>query len=90
MDRGAWWATVHGVAKSQTRLSAFTFTCYSHTGKTTIPLEKNSFASAQEKKKRRKFMGSYLFLNIQNKLGQCVTHAYVQFRTKLVIELGSD
>ena len=20
MDRGAWWATVHGVAKSQTRL----------------------------------------------------------------------
>ena len=26
MDRGAWWATVHGVAKSQTRLSDFTFT----------------------------------------------------------------
>ena len=25
-DRGAWWATVHGVAKSQTRLSDFTFT----------------------------------------------------------------
>ena len=24
MDRGAWWATVHGVAKSQTRLSHFT------------------------------------------------------------------
>ena len=24
--RGAWWATVHGVAKSQTRLSDFTFT----------------------------------------------------------------
>ena len=22
MDRGAWWATVHGVSKSQTRLSA--------------------------------------------------------------------
>jgi len=21
MDRGAWWATVHGVSKSQTRLS---------------------------------------------------------------------
>ena len=21
MDRGAWWATAHGVAKSQTRLS---------------------------------------------------------------------
>ena len=26
MDRGAWWATVHGVAKSLTRLSNFTFT----------------------------------------------------------------
>ena len=26
MDGGAWWATVHGVAKSQTRLSEFTFT----------------------------------------------------------------
>ena len=26
MDRGAWQATVHGVAKSQTRLSDYTFT----------------------------------------------------------------
>ena len=26
MDRGAWWASVHGVAKSWTRLSDFTFT----------------------------------------------------------------
>ena len=26
MDRGAWPATVHGIAKSQTRLSDFTFT----------------------------------------------------------------
>ena len=26
MDGGAWWATVHGVAKSQTRLSDFTVT----------------------------------------------------------------
>ena len=26
MDREAWWATVHGVAKSQTRVSDFTFT----------------------------------------------------------------
>ena len=25
MDRGAWWATVHGVAKSRTRLSNFTY-----------------------------------------------------------------
>ena len=26
MDRGAWWAAVHAVARSQTRLSDFTFT----------------------------------------------------------------
>ena len=26
MDGGAWWATVHGVAKSRTRLSDFTLT----------------------------------------------------------------
>ena len=25
IDRGAWWATVHGIAKSRTRLSEFTF-----------------------------------------------------------------
>ena len=31
MDRGAWWATVHGVTKSQTRLSNFTFTFHFHT-----------------------------------------------------------
>ena len=28
MDRGAWWATVHGVAKSWTQLSNFTFTFF--------------------------------------------------------------
>ena len=26
MDGGAWWATVHGVAKSRTQLSDFTLT----------------------------------------------------------------
>ena len=30
MDGGAWWATVHGVAKSRTRLSDFTFIFHSH------------------------------------------------------------
>ena len=30
MDRGAWWAAVHGVAKSQTRLSNFIFTFHFH------------------------------------------------------------
>ena len=31
MDGGAWWATVHEVARSQTRLSDFTFTFHFHT-----------------------------------------------------------
>ena len=30
MDGGAWWAAVHGVAKSQTRLRDFTFTFHFH------------------------------------------------------------
>ena len=30
MDRGAWWAAVHGVAKSGTWLSIFTFTFHFH------------------------------------------------------------
>ena len=29
-DGGAWWAAVHGVAKSQTQLSDFTFTLHFH------------------------------------------------------------
>ena len=30
MDGGAWWAADHGVAKSQTRLSDFTFPFHFH------------------------------------------------------------
>ena len=30
MDGGAWWAAVHGVAKSQIQLSDFTFTFHFH------------------------------------------------------------
>ena len=30
MDGGAWWAAVHGVAKSRTRLSNFTFNFHFH------------------------------------------------------------
>ena len=37
MDGGAWWATVHGVTKSWTRLSDFTFTFNSCLNKVYIP-----------------------------------------------------
>ena len=30
MDGGAWWATVHGITESRTRLSDFTFTFHFH------------------------------------------------------------
>ena len=30
IDGGAWWAAVHGVTKSRTRLSNFTFTFHFH------------------------------------------------------------
>ena len=30
MDGGAWWAAIHGVAKSWARLSDFTFTFHFH------------------------------------------------------------
>ena len=30
MDGGAWWAAVHGVGKSRTQLSDFTFTFHFH------------------------------------------------------------
>ena len=30
MDEGAWWAAVHGVARSRTRLNDFTFTFHFH------------------------------------------------------------
>ena len=31
MDRGAWWATAHGVAKSQTRLKRLSMQCHGRT-----------------------------------------------------------
>ena len=36
MDRGAWWATVHGVAKSWTQLSTHAFLPFPHDGSTCV------------------------------------------------------
>ena len=41
MDGGAWWAAVHGVAKSQTRLSNFTFTFHEDWASLVAQLVKN-------------------------------------------------
>ena len=42
MDGGAWWATDHGVTKSQTRLSDFTFTFFHF-----IQMRKSRFREAK-------------------------------------------
>ena len=59
MDGGAWWAAVHGVAKSRTRLSDFTFTFYFHA------LEKEMAAHSTllfpgESRGRRSLVGCHL------------------------------
>ena len=41
MDRGTWWATVHGVTMSQTQLSNYTTTWFSMTF---IPWEKQPYS----------------------------------------------
>ena len=42
MDGGAWWATVHGVAKSRTRLSDFTYLTFNRWEAIALPIEKHA------------------------------------------------
>ena len=44
MDGGAWWATVHGVAKSQTGLSDFAFTFHFHSLEKAMATHPNTLA----------------------------------------------
>ena len=44
MDRGGWWAAVHGVARSQTRLSDFTFTFHFHALEREVATHSNALA----------------------------------------------
>ena len=44
MDGGAWWATVHGVAKSQTQLSDFLFTFHFHALEKEMAIHSNVLA----------------------------------------------
>ena len=43
-DGGAWWATLHGVAKSQTQLSDFTFTFHFHALKKAMSTHSSALA----------------------------------------------
>ena len=44
MDGGAWWAAVHGVAGSRTRLSDFIFTFHFHTLEKEMAAHSNTLA----------------------------------------------
>ena len=44
MDRGAWWATVHGVAESRTRLGDFTLTFHFHALEKEMPTQSSVLA----------------------------------------------
>ena len=44
MDGGAWWAAVHGVARSRTRLSDFTFTFHFHALEKAMAPHSSTFA----------------------------------------------
>ena len=62
MDGGAWWAAVHGVAKSQTRLSDFTFTFHFHAFEKEMATRSNVLAWRipwTEKPGRLQSMGSH-------------------------------
>ena len=44
MERGVWWAAVHGVAKSQSLLSDFTFTFHFHALEKDMPTHSSVLA----------------------------------------------
>ena len=53
MDRGAWWATVHGAAESQTQLSERVCTDTTHTHTYTHSIRVNSWVQGKYKYKAR-------------------------------------
>ena len=62
MHGGAWWAAIHGVAKSQTRLSDFTFTFHFHALEKEMPTHSSVLAWRipwTEKPGRLQSMGSH-------------------------------
>ena len=64
MDGGAWWATVHGVAKSRTRLSDFTFT---FTFMTAVTIQSNKTVSNEVKDNQE---GQKELLHVQGQEGR--------------------
>ena len=64
MDGGAWWAAVHGVAKSQTRPSDFAFTFHFHALEKEMATHSSFLAwrnPGMEEPGGLQFMGSHIF-----------------------------
>jgi len=62
MDRGGWWTAVHGVTKSRTGLSNFTFTFHFHALEKEMATHSSVLAwriPGTEEPGRRPSMGSY-------------------------------
>ena len=69
MDGGAWWAAVHGVPKSQTRLSDFTLTFHFHA------LEKETAAHSSALAWRVPGTGSLVGCRLWGRTGSDTTEA---------------
>ena len=92
MDGGAWWATVHGVTRSQTRLSDFTslHPLLAHIYKNnTRPCRKlDQCINAQEKKIR--YFGYTLSIFLQNRLLMCFDKLCFFFSIKILCKYFSQ
>ena len=66
MDGGAWWAAVHAVAKSRTRLSDFTFTFHFHALEKEMATHSSVFLLG-ESQGRGSLMGCRLWGHIEGK-----------------------
>ena len=70
MDRGSWQATVHGVAKSWTQLSDFTFTSLKHTYTGTALIKPKNEITADgdcsHEIKRRLLLGGKVMTNLDS------------------------
>ena len=64
MDGGAWWAAVHGVPKSRTQLSEFTFTFHFHTSEKEMAT--HSSVLAGESQGRGSLVGCCLWGHIES------------------------
>ena len=64
MDGGAWWATVHGFAKSQTRLKDFTFTF--HFDALEKEMATHSMFLLGESQGRQSLVGCHLWSNTES------------------------